>query len=152
MVICKCKVCGKEFNTPPSHIKRGQGKYCSKECSAEGRSNYELKTCLTCGRTFKAPKYYTKRGQMNYCSQKCWYYTIKGKGNPSYTTGKQIGYSFTHSLSKNIPCESCGTLNDIHIHHQNLDHGDNGYSNLIWLCRGCHSRLHRLWEHLNVYE
>jgi hypothetical protein len=28
-----CLACGKEFFTKPSHIKKGWGKYCSKECS-----------------------------------------------------------------------------------------------------------------------
>jgi len=32
MIKTICKYCGKEFNTLPSEIKRGGGKYCSREC------------------------------------------------------------------------------------------------------------------------
>ena len=28
----RCKICGKEFKTSPSFVKRGGGKYCSREC------------------------------------------------------------------------------------------------------------------------
>lgn len=29
---CICLVCGKKFFKPPSHIKKGEGKYCSRNC------------------------------------------------------------------------------------------------------------------------
>jgi len=61
-------------------------------------------------------------------------YSQLGENNPTYKHGKQSGYKDSQRLSKNIPCESCSTLKDIHVHHQNLDHADNGYSNLKWLC------------------
>lgn len=33
MIVKHCEVCGDEFNTYPSKIKQGRGKYCSRKCS-----------------------------------------------------------------------------------------------------------------------
>ena len=39
-------------------------------------------------------------------------------------------------------CEFCGTTEDLCTHHRDLDHQNNELSNLQWLCRSCHSKLH----------
>lgn len=150
MVLVKCQVCEKEFNCPPSHIKRGQGKYCSRECSYIGRSKKTTTTCLYCGKIFETPIYYLKRGQMKYCSHKCWYSTIKNEGNPAYKHGNKSGYHFSHKLHYNMPCFACGTFQDVHTHHMDEDHTNNIYSNFEWLCRSCHSRYHRLKENHSI--
>lgn len=45
-----CPVCGKEFEVFPCKIKRGGGKYCSKECSAKAQRNKVEVICSTCGK------------------------------------------------------------------------------------------------------
>lgn len=37
-VKCKCKCCGKEFQVPPSQIKRGGGIFCSTSCGTRYRN------------------------------------------------------------------------------------------------------------------
>lgn len=37
-VAVKCEICGKEFLVWPCHLKRGAGKYCSRQCQAKGKS------------------------------------------------------------------------------------------------------------------
>lgn len=40
-------------------------------------------------------------------------------------------------------CCGCGkSSGKLHVHHINEDHFDNNPDNLIWLCRGCHSKAH----------
>lgn len=39
-------------------------------------------------------------------------------------------------------CDSCGSPNDLVIHHVNGNHKDNNSSNLRCLCVSCHSKLH----------
>lgn len=41
--ICICKNCGDTFRKGISRIERGDGKYCSSDCSAEGRSGQSMK-------------------------------------------------------------------------------------------------------------
>lgn len=152
MVIVKCQVCGKEFNCPPSHIKRGQGKYCSKNCFTnfqKGKPAYFSQ--------FKGKK--MKKVDPNYVNpmkgkerpdlvklNKTKKYTQLGKNNPAYKHGKRAGYKLSSKLHYNMPCFSCGTFKDVHTHHMDEDHTNNVYSNFEWLCRACHSRYHRLKE------
>lgn len=37
-MITQCKVCGKEFTTYPSRVKKGKGQFCSRECYAKALS------------------------------------------------------------------------------------------------------------------
>lgn len=80
-----CKICGKEFDTYPSYIKRGGGIYCSRECQDKGHSLY-LKTlpkekhprwkggliktnCLTCGKEIMKKR--CRSNKPNFCSMSC---------------------------------------------------------------------------------
>jgi len=73
-----CKYCGKEFNTLPSEIKRGRGKYCSKECFYKDKTGKNRTTgnhkqvkvkCANCGKELIRKAYRTKGN--NYCNSKC---------------------------------------------------------------------------------
>ena len=63
---CKCKVCGREFQTRSVGNKN---RYCSKECRNEGACQRYLKkyTCEYCGREFEADKHHPHR----FCSKVC---------------------------------------------------------------------------------
>lgn len=74
----KCLYCGEEFTIPLSQIKRGRGKFCSKECYCKSRK--VRKNCLFCGKEFEVN--YNKRTR-KYCSQKCFHKTQKGENNPA---------------------------------------------------------------------
>jgi hypothetical protein len=43
-------------------------------------------------------------------------------------------------------CSSCGQMVNIDIHHKDLNERNNVLSNLLPLCRSCHTKLHRLIE------
>lgn len=63
---CICLNCGKFFHVKPTQIRRGGGKYCSKECyTAAGRVTL---VCLNCGESFVRKKYYS---YYKCCSKKC---------------------------------------------------------------------------------
>jgi len=42
-------------------------------------------------------------------------------------------------------CQSCGAMSNLEVHHQKFrsQSGDDSELNLITLCNGCHSDLHR---------
>ena len=39
-------------------------------------------------------------------------------------------------------CETCGTTNDLHVHHIDRDPANNDPTNLMTLCSSCHLKLH----------
>lgn len=45
-----CKICGKEFDVKPSHLKNGWGKYCSIRCKNEGQKIGKFVNCSYCGK------------------------------------------------------------------------------------------------------
>ena len=100
-MIKKCLTCNKEFYTKPSLIKRGNGKYCSRECSKisrSGKNNYRWrggsikKICKLCGKEFLATCTQIKNGNGVFCSHRCWGIwkskNIRGKNHPHWKGGK----------------------------------------------------------------
>lgn len=100
MVLTKCVSCGKEFNAPPSWIKRGRGKFCSKDCCnnskrgksfpgdrwANGRPKV-LRTfvCKQCGGEIIKDGDHWKNH--TFCSKKCDVAYKTGKNHPMYRGG-----------------------------------------------------------------
>lgn len=84
---CVCLNCGKEFYTKPSHIARGGGKYCSKECRHS--HSYKTSKCEYCGKEFS----HLKSKNRKFCSRECQRKSIYD----------------SHRLSK-IPCKRCGKI------------------------------------------
>jgi hypothetical protein len=75
MIKVICKQCGEEFETYPSIMKKGKGKYCSKKCygiSQQGKTPWNKIEkvniiCKKCNKTFVD---YNKRCR-KYCCKKC---------------------------------------------------------------------------------
>jgi 5-methylcytosine-specific restriction endonuclease McrA len=42
-------------------------------------------------------------------------------------------------------CQSCGTMSNLEVHHRDFrsHSGKDSEENLITLCNGCHTRIHR---------
>ncbi len=76
MITKNCLICGKEFKTYPSRIKKGQGKYCSKACADNSIPN---RNCLVCGKEFKTILSQIKRNRGKYCSQNCYHSAPKSE-------------------------------------------------------------------------
>lgn len=66
-----CCHCGKEFEVLLAELKRGKGKYCSKQCSYDSQRTLLPRNCETCGSVYKPASDASK-----YCSRVCYY---KGK-------------------------------------------------------------------------
>ena len=86
-----CIECNKEFTAFRSEIekRKGNGKFCSKECQSNG---HEYKNCLTCNKEFKAYLSNIKRRCDKYCSQQCYF----NRTNP-------IEYFFKSISTENHP-------------------------------------------------
>lgn len=78
MVEVKCSHCGKTFQTYPSRIKMGQGKFCSKKCADASRRTQVERKCPICGKKFLIKPSKLKKGWGKYCSPACSYKAQKG--------------------------------------------------------------------------
>src|SRR5690242_5058535 len=96
-----CKVCGKEFQVPPSRATKAA--YCSAACfakSAKQRTAHMRKrvtlTCASCGKEFESVACHAHRRK--YCSRKCKHQDrdyraaisdrYRGSSNPSWKGGR----------------------------------------------------------------
>jgi endogenous inhibitor of DNA gyrase (YacG/DUF329 family) len=162
-----CPQCGKVF-----HPRSANKKFCSRSCASSwnhnfnqrGQGNTRLVKCKSCGKEFKR-----KSVNHKYCSHECYTNQNKGDKNPKFnnyitTDGRYLRYTehhpeypgkYVHQVvwELNNPdrkCNICGNVVE-HIHHKDGNKKNNDPSNLIGLCRYCHTSLHaetiRFWEY-----
>lgn len=138
-ILKKCLNCNKEFWVWPSHIKRGRGKYCSKECWYAGKSI--IKKCPTCKKEFKVwiSRIRKKRGL--YCSRKCMnespiFAEKIRKANRKFPHRFQKGHK-TWNMGKKLP-EMSGKNHP--MWKGGIWHDSDGY---IWLLRKEHPRCNK---------
>jgi len=53
----------------------------------------------------------------------------------------------TFIKSRDIHCRQCFSLEDLVIHHIDMNQMNNSLNNLILLCRKCHNKLHLNFQH-----
>jgi len=87
-----CQVCGKTFNVKPAVIRRGGGKYCSREC----RKKRAERKCQICGKTFYVTLSVTRKANSGkYCSKACHNLSMRGRKKDAWVE---------------IKCHGCGKL------------------------------------------
>lgn len=68
-----CELCKKIFQADQYVvIKKNGGKFCSRHCQVQSRSNSIKRHCINCQQEFKVFACNTKNGAGVYCSIKCW--------------------------------------------------------------------------------
>lgn len=154
-----CIQCNQPFETYLSNLQRGNGKYCSPECqykamSGEGSGlwtggTFELK-CEFCGKPFTVRRH--RKDLSRFCSNICNVrfnaLTHKGENNPHWRGGDSAPYppEFNNILKRQIKlrdshkCQWCQAEKYLQVHHIDYDKSNNLESNLITLCRPCHSK------------
>ena len=64
-----CLYCEKEFQPIAANVKKGMGKYCSRECGYASKRRVLL--CSLCGKEFSRRKSYTPKSKTVFCSADC---------------------------------------------------------------------------------
>lgn len=148
MAVASCKVCSKSFNAKPSWIKKGDGKYCSRQCSDKGRRTGKMIFCFLCSKETYKPKKLFSRSERHFCSKKCsvtWHnaeFSKEKHGNWRHGT-----FAYRRILERAGVFPRCALCNltdkDILlVHHIDKDRKNNKLRNLVWLCHNCHHLVH----------
>lgn len=147
--IVNCQHCGREFWIHTCHMGRGQGKYCSRECKRIATTTPPNTTCQVCGIPIAQRPH--DRWVRKYCSWACRKIGMRGPNHPAYKggdpdyRGPQWDAIREVALQRdNYTCQDCGNRDDLAVHHivPWAKTQDNSLSNLVTLCRACHSRAH----------
>lgn len=156
MPLVRCKICNKEFYIKPSHLRYGEGKYCSRKCQYKGQRKGKFVHCCICGKKiWRKPRYLKRsKGGNFFCSRSCqtlWrkqYYS--GDKHPRWKGGRYYLTFRNILLRKGITpiCKICGKKDKrvIVVHHVDKNRNNNDFKNLVWLCFNCHYLVHNFNE------
>lgn len=129
-----CVRCGKERQVSPSALKRGKGKYCSRECAEFGKT--KERECGICHTKFTIHVNRDKDNRGKYCSMPC--YRKSRKGGPTWNKGLPAPWSIGNQHRKGLKNPSLSALNKSKIGKANAKwKGDKvGYYGLhLWVKR-----------------
>jgi hypothetical protein len=100
-VTCTCLICGTEFKVKASHVIKGEGKTCSKDCWRKWMSQHfkgrgkqrVVKLCQVCNKEIEVKPSHTDT-EGTYCSEQCMsvgYKTrLSGSDNPNWKGGSVV--------------------------------------------------------------
>lgn len=150
-----CDYCGKSLSRPPSLVRSTN--FCDAQCRDAWESanrRVEL-ACDWCGMPIVRPKSRLEWVGHHFCSKECtnlWRsQRYSGSGSPHWRGGTSrlpYGPDYTDDLRETIRlrdghiCAMCGSPAKC-VHHIDDDKFNNNPSNLITLCRSCHSSITR---------
>lgn len=155
-----CRICKYKFYAKPSHIKKGWGKYCSKNCQNSAQKTGSLHRCFHCDKnTYRtiADKNRSRSGKF-FCSRSCqtiWRNSIlyTGKNHSNWRGGSGSYRKILMKANSLHECAKCKCMDKrvLAVHHKDRDRKNNSVSNLIWLCHNCHFLVHRHKEEQNGF-
>ncbi len=153
MPIVSCKICKKSFYAKPNWLKKGHGKYCSRQCQFKAQEKGSLVNCYRCGKLIWRQPRFLKRSEIFFCTKDCmmrWRNKLqRGTNHPNWKGEKRMTYnSYYKSLLTKVSikptCKRCnyGDKRALLVHHLDGNRGNNDISNLIPLCYNCHYLVH----------
>lgn len=151
MAQVNCLVCGNEFYAKPSWIRRGYGKFCSRECTYKNQRNGNVVKCSVCGKAVYRSQNHllnkSKSGEF-FCSKSCqtiWRNTVFSVENhPNWKTGRHVYRDILNRSKPKESCAKCGTRDTrvLAVHYRDKNRTNNNVPNLEWLCYNCHFLVH----------
>ncbi len=144
-----CKLCGKRFYAKPNWLRKGVGKYCSRNCQFESQKKGEIVDCYNCGgKTWKTPKDFKRsKSGRHFCSRICMLSQLNtkcGPDHPNWKGGKYVEYKKMMKQNKKAICKRCKKTDKriLLVHHLDGNRANNHLHNLAWLCYNCHHLAH----------
>ena len=136
-----CLQCGEKFETVPSELKRGHGKFCSRSCSRTYRNLHNNPTNQESIRKKISQNHADVSGLNNPM------YGRRGKLAPGYIDGRNsfAGETYRKVLLAHGVLPKCKLCNSsfgrIEVHHIDGNRENNDLSNLVFLCQKCHLEI-----------
>jgi hypothetical protein len=154
-----CIVCSTLFYAKPSHISKGWGKFCSKECQYESQKTGKFVACFRCGTSTYRNKNSLSRSDSGnfFCTKSC--QTIwrnqqyRQEKHANWVDGKSSYRAVLLRENRPLICTKCST-NDkrvLAVHHLDRNRANNTPENLVWLCHNCHFLVHNFKEESEGY-
>jgi|SRR3989344_6122419 len=151
MPLVNCIVCLKLFYARPSHIRKGQGRFCSIHCKSLGTRERFKYNCLICDKEVEKTPSQIVRSKSNkfFCSKSC--QTIwrnkefSGRKSRNWKGGLSRYRKILIKSGRPQICHLC-LISDVRVlaaHHIDENHKNNSRENLTWLCHNCHHLVHR---------
>ncbi len=149
-MIVFCKICRTKFSPRPSHVKKGWGIYCSRDCKNIGTQVRQCVFCFICKKKLlkTATQINHSKSGKYFCSKSCqtkWRNTeYIGSKHTNYKNGSTTYRGILKRCGIPEICDLCGEKDArvLVIHHVDENHKNNCASNLAWLCHNCHSLVH----------
>lgn len=136
-----CEQCGKEFDRLPCQVTRkGQGRFCSRNCMIDNKKNGSIVNCTNCGK-----KFYRRFGEQGntinqFCSGDC--YSEYRYKNLKDTTYKKILTRHEHRIVAENVLGRKLKKEEI-VHHVDGNKHNNSVSNLAVLPnQTVHAKIH----------
>jgi endogenous inhibitor of DNA gyrase (YacG/DUF329 family) len=154
----KCEKCKKPFDTLSSEIKRGYGRFCSRECSAQRprlKNRKRVKViCSRCKKKFekKLSSLNRSKSGLYFCTRRCKDLAQRIIGGIKDIQPSHYGITNTNYRAiafRHLPhrCNSCNfdeIVELLQVHHKDCNRENNRISNLEILCPTCHEKYHFL--------
>ena len=160
MPIVKCKLCINKFYAKPSWIKKGWGKYCSKNCQYESNKNGKTVQCFICQKqTYKSSKELrVSKSKKYFCGKSCqtiWRNSVVfvGSRHRNWRDGEHAYRNILLRSGVARTCKRC-SMSDVRllaVHHLDKNRKNNNVRNLIWLCPNCHFLIHHYENEKRIF-
>lgn len=69
---CANPLCRKWFDVPMRLVRKGEGKYCHRQCGWQSRAKFKWYVCLQCGIHFRRARHQTRTREPKFCSWWCY--------------------------------------------------------------------------------
>lgn len=145
-MICKCEICGKEFQRKPSQVKKAKHCYCSQKCHYEGKKEYfSGKNNHQYGlKGSKNPSWKSDRRESHYG-----YWMVRVLDHPFHADQdfvfehRLIAEKFLLNDENSIEINGKRYLSpEYAVHHKNFDRMDNRVENLVVMTKQEHQSMH----------
>lgn len=159
-ILSTCEGCGKEFGARKTQVRKGQGRFCSRQCKGKVLSGPSSpawqggdveSVCQGCEKIFLVQKWKVENGEGKFCSRKC-----KGKWLAANRSGKDSVHwqggptpypaewnkAFKRRVRKrdNYTCALCNHYPSREVHHIDYIKEHTVMENCITLCTSCHPK------------
>lgn len=144
--VCEC--CGTPFRAERRHVEKGNARFCSPACNGERRrAPRGSHRCEHCGAAFEQPVRLGLFAAVRFCSKAC-QREFMAVNAVDREPARSRAYRHLRDavICAHPRCSTCGVAADLVVHHVVSSRKRPDLllepTNLVVLCRGCHTRLH----------